>query len=296
MMTPDELQAFNEATNAVEEFKRALQKKADEKSIRLLLKQIDEGFVGGVKDLNGQLKETIGLLKDFIDTNNKTGEKIVSSIQDLTFSPNIKVEPKIDIPQSKINVQVPEIKIPTINVPKPEVTVNTPDIKFPEYPREMAVTGLAGLIKFIADAFKGIFQVEVQQSRDKPLNVILCDEKGNRYKAIGGGIMGAMVGGSGGGGGSANHRAMQPAIEEVSLTVQSTVYPYVIPAGTVRIDFRMRSTDYDVLYSWNNFSTYFTLPSGSVKTVAYVDLTGKTLYFKCADAASQTVEIETLKR
>lgn len=242
-------------------------------------------------------KDVLAMLQPFLEsiieqtkTTKEELQKIAESISIKVDSPSVTIEPPV-VNYTPPDIRLPEIKIPEIKVPA--INVPAPVVNIPEFPKEMTVTGLAGLIKTITDGLKGIFQVEVQQDRDKPLNVILCDEKGNHYKATGGG---GVVAGVVGPGNSAAHRAMQVAIETVALTVQSTAYPYTIPAGTQRMDFRLRSGDYVFLYSYDNFTNYFTLPAGSIKTIADVNLEGKTLYFKCTEAASQVIEIEILKR
>lgn len=289
-MTPQESQVLSEALNTIEELKQKLQGKANEKAVKTLLEEINTGFIKTLKSLADDLGAAVDAIRQTATENRLEKKDLIKAIQGIKIEPNVNVTtPEIKGAQ----VSIPPIKIPEIVVPKPQVTVNVPETKFPAYPKEMAVTGFAGMLKSIAEAFKGVFRVEVQQDRDKPLNVILCDDKGNHYKATGGG---GIVGGMVGAGNSAAHRAMQAAIATVTLTLQNTVYTYAVPKGTQRVDFRLRSGDYSLLYSYDNFTNYFTLPAGSIKTLSDVNLEDKTLYFKCADAASEVVEIETLKR
>jgi len=110
-------------------------------------------------------------------------QNIISAIK--VEAPSVSVDqPKIEVivPEIKVpeaNVNIPEIKLPKIVVPVPRVIVKPAEVKIP---KEMEVKGLKGLIKSIADALKQKPKIEFNQK--KPLNVILTDEKGKKYKAL----------------------------------------------------------------------------------------------------------------
>lgn len=140
-------------------------------------------------------KDLIFLLEPFlhqIAENSKiTREELKKIISEIKLEPpQVSVAPpKVNVTTPEVRVpdiKIPEIKIPIIKVPEPKVTVNVPEIKVPKaeikMPSEMKVEGGVEL--------KGI-------DRDKPLPVILTDEKGVFYKAIANLI---SQGGGGGGG------------------------------------------------------------------------------------------------
>lgn len=95
--------------------------------------------------------------------------------------PEIKV-PKIEIPEIKIpKIEVPEVKIPPIKIPEikmphikvPKLEVKIPEIKIPKIEVKMP------------DKIEVKGKVELDKiDRDNPLPVILTDEDGNFYKAI----------------------------------------------------------------------------------------------------------------
>lgn len=159
-------------------------------------------------------------------------------------TPDVKVpkidSPKVEIPEIKIpDINIPEIKLPVINIDtdkiskaiekafskikidSPEVKVNIPKIDIPKMkdivmPEEMKVSGDVGIT--------GI-------DRDKPLAVIIVDEKG-RYQKLS-----PKISVSGGGGTPITSNAYfngfsVPPYDYVSVTYPSaTTEQYVLRIG-----------------------------------------------------------------
>ncbi len=140
------------------------------------------------------------LLREIAQSSKMSATQLQSLISAIKVeAPQVNVEqPKIEVsvPEVKVpevNVRMPEIKLPKIVVPAPRVTVKAPEVNIP---KEMEIKGLKGLIKSISDALKQKPKLEFNQ--DKPLQVILTDEKGKQYKALttlvsGGGSRGVVT-------------------------------------------------------------------------------------------------------
>lgn len=148
----------------------------------------------------------------------------------------------------------------------------------------------SGTVEGISKVLAGLWAGGMTVRFNRPQQVILIDSKNGEPMGRGdfGGGGGMMIGPSQG------SRSERPKIETLDLTTGDVVYSYAVPNVALRMDFRLRSGDYNLMYSYDNFANYFTLPAGSVKTLADIKLTGMTLYFKCAES-SQVVEIETLR-
>jgi hypothetical protein len=149
----------------------------------------------------------------------------------------------------------------------------------------------AGTVEGIAKVLTGLWAAGITVKIKGMQQVVVIDPKTGKPMGkydFGGGGGGMMIGPSQG------SRSERPKIETLTLTNAGDVYSYAVPDVALRMDFRLRDSSYDLLYSYDNFTNYFTLPAGSVKTLADIKFTGMTLYFKCAQAA-QVVEIETLR-
>jgi hypothetical protein len=154
-----------------------------------------------IKSLGPAIIDAINPVLDEIARNSKfLKEELLSAIS------NIKINvPKSDVPQAQVDVRIPEIK-----VPEPKVTVNVPEIKVPKIPRpEVTVNFDASKIKIpdikIPDLkmpkemlVKGNVGIE-GNDRDKPMFVIMVDEKGQFVK------MAPNISVSGFGGGAASN-------------------------------------------------------------------------------------------
>lgn len=291
-MTEEEKQILKEAFDTIETLRILLQQKAGEKAVRTLLEEINAAFVGPFKNLTTDLQKAVKSLETIASANIIDKDALMKSIKDIKIDPQIKVEiPDIKVPKAEVEVKIPKIEIPEVKLPK--IDIKVPPMKFPEYPKEVAVKGIAGFFKSIIDAIKGTHKVDVGHGRDNPLPVILVDKptNGDFYKA-GMAIAGFGGGGSPGGG----KKSMGTILTEdiLTLTLQNTEYSYVLPNSVKALTFRLRSGNYDLRYSFQALSAgkYRTLASGSSYSRENVELDGKTLYFNCPDAAGEIVELE----
>ena len=83
-----------------------------------------------------------------------------------------------------------------------------------------------------------------------------------------------------------------PAIYNVTMTLADTEYSQALPTGTRALTFKNRGL-YDVKFSYTNGAsgtTYITIPAGMYYYEEQVNLTTKTVYFQCHQAA-QVFEI-----
>ena len=85
---------------------------------------------------------------------------------------------------------------------------------------------------------------------------------------------------------------LDPVQTTVALTVAGTEYSFTVPDGTKRLIFGLRSGSYSFQYGWATSALNFTVPAGVFRDVSDVHMNGKTLFIKCADASSQTLEVE----
>ena len=95
---------------------------------------------------------------------------------------------------------------------------------------------------------------------------------------------------------------MQGAV--VALMTKDTIYSQAIPANATNLKFQIRQGASILLYSWDNFSTYFTVPipaagaaannTGVVKMGANwrCSPNGQTLYVKDHSNSSTNLEVE----
>ena len=120
-------------------------------------------------------------------------------IEPVINTPEIKV-PEIKVPEVIVNYTAPDVIVPEIKVPTPIVNVPAPIVNV-DIPKTMEVTGFGSFVKAMFEIIKNQITVKLGGiDRDKPLPVILVDEKGMYYKAIsqligsggGGSIMGIM--------------------------------------------------------------------------------------------------------
>jgi len=155
--------------------------------------------------------------------------------------PNIEVKsPEVNVPE--IKVKVPDIKIPPVRVPTPQVTVKAPVVKIP---KEMEVKGLKGLIKSIGDALKQKPKIEFNQ--DKPMQVILTDNKGEPYKAL------TKIASSGGGRGVVTvQKATGSKIEQLLLEDVTKWYELTMPKSMVSLDMFLNLQGAKCYYRWDN--------------------------------------------
>lgn len=180
---------LKEAAEAVERAKEEIRNKRNEEDRKYILAALS--------------KDLMILLEPFLDqiarNSRITREEFKAILQEIKVeAPNVNVEqPRIEV--STPEVRVPEIKVPTIKVPPirvPDIKVPTPKVTV-KTPKQMEVKGLAGIVKTISGLFKKpIDVVWAGINRDNPVPVILTDEKGIHYRAVGGG--GVVSSGGGG--------------------------------------------------------------------------------------------------
>lgn len=180
------------ATNQIMDFKLKLMQKENEKSVRSLLTEINNSFIGRLTSLTSDLREAIVALGAIAQSSSITKDDILKAISNIKLEPQITVNsPDVIVPE----IRMPKIVIPTINVPKAEVEVKLPK----ESQRTQKPMEIKGMSDFI-EAVKKLNSPELKKgiNRDNPLHVILTDDKGNEYRASMG-IVGGMGGGSGAG-------------------------------------------------------------------------------------------------
>lgn len=104
-------------------------------------------------------------------------------IEPVINTPEIKV-PEIKVPEVIVNYTTPDVIVPEIKVPTPIVNVPAPIVNV-DIPKTMEVTGFGSFVKAMFEIIKNQITVKLGGiDRDKPLPVILVDEKGIYYKAI----------------------------------------------------------------------------------------------------------------
>lgn len=85
-----------------------------------------------------------------------------------------------------------------------------------------------------------------------------------------------------------------PTTDSVTLTLADTAYSYDFPAKTVQIGFQLRTQAYDLKYAYATNGVYIVVPAGSpggfINDIHTGDST-LTVYFKCADAAGQILDL-----
>lgn len=97
----------------------------------------------------------------------------------------IEINNQVEVNSPDVNI--PEIIIPEIKVPEPKVKIDIPKIDVPkvEMPKEMEVKGFMSFVKAVFEILKNQITVRLGGiDRDRPLPVILVDEKGRYYKAL----------------------------------------------------------------------------------------------------------------
>ena len=136
------------------------------------------------------------LLDKIADNSRMNREDMKDIIREIKVeAPIVNVAPpKIEVqtPKAEVKVEIPTLKIPEVKVKvsAPQVTVKPADLKMP---KEMQVKGMDKLLEKITEALNRKVEFDVG---NKPLNVILTDEKGQVYRAL----TKMVTGGSGGGG------------------------------------------------------------------------------------------------
>ena len=89
----------------------------------------------------------------------------------------------------------------------------------------------------------------------------------------------------------------------VTLTTAGTIYSIAIPANATNLKFQCRELTEIILYSWDNFTHYWTVPipaagaaANNTGVVQYTDMRispqGATLYFKDVSNSGKHVEVE----
>lgn len=99
-------------------------------------------------------------------------QRIEASVSNLkvTVTPNIQVNPKVDVPP----IKAPDVYLPAINVPEPRVTVNVPEIKIPEIkmPNIDALINAAGVIKgWDKSLYKHPLPVQIRDAEGNPVSL-----------------------------------------------------------------------------------------------------------------------------
>lgn len=83
-----------------------------------------------------------------------------------------------------------------------------------------------------------------------------------------------------------------PSTDTLTLTLQSTEYSFAVPSGTKILVIKMRTIDNDAIYGWATGALNITLAAGERRTIDNINLTDKTLYIRCNQAAGKVIEFE----
>jgi len=155
------------------DFNRKLKAELEQQAREKLAEEIKRQVAESIEEMVSEK------LSEIQSSNENFKNQVVEAIKEVTIDNQVDV----NVP----DVIVPKIEMPEINVPQPKVTVNVPEIKAPkvEMPKEIEVKGFVGFVKAIFEILKNQITVKIGGiDRDKPLPVILVDEKGIYYKAI----------------------------------------------------------------------------------------------------------------
>lgn len=155
------------------DFNRKLKAELEQQAREKLAEEIKRQVAESIEEMVSEK------LSEIQSSNENFKNQVVEAIKEVTIDNQVDV----NVP----DVIVPKIEMPEINVPQPKVTVNVPEIKAPkvEMPKEIEVKGFVGFVKAIFEILKNQITVKLGGiDRDKPLPVILVDEKGIYYKAI----------------------------------------------------------------------------------------------------------------
>lgn len=245
-------------------------------------------------------------LEEIVEKNLKDiSDRIESTIREVKFPDEFSVKkPSWYLPPyRKVFIE----NFDDVRFPRSFLIENLNEIRVPDFPKEISIRKPDWYKEQKFDfnqLISGIRKenVELYDSLVRVFDEFLRSEKGkiaNKVEVVN--FPPQVVGGGDGANfgvlstiRSNTSRPTTPLIVAVALTDAGTAYSYSIPTGTQEIEFKLRDVfANDLLYSWDNFSTYKTIPAGSTKNLKGVNLVGKTIYFKCA-TASQTVEVETI--
>lgn len=162
--------------------KEALDKALEtERRNKSLIASLGPAIVGTIQPVLDELRK---VFKDTIDEIKSTVASIkveTPIIPEITVPP-IKVElPTIIVPEPKVTVNVPEIKLPpfpeiklpTINVPEAKVTVKVPDIKIPDiiFPEELQTRGWLEVVGWDKGLLANPIPVQLRDAKGAPLNL-----------------------------------------------------------------------------------------------------------------------------
>lgn len=151
--------------------------------------------------------------------------------------------PAINVPEPKVTVKMPEIRIPEIKLP----AINVPETKveIPPFPEEMQIKGLKELVQQLLDAIQGMpmYNLWAEVARDNPIPVLLVTSDGKPYTARSSSVI------SGGGGGidveglPVGYAQVTVSTTAVGLTIPEGATSAVITVETDNIRWRDDATD-----------------------------------------------------
>ena len=184
----------------------------------------------------------------------------------------------------KIDVKVPEIKLPTINIPKQNtelienllqaLLIEMQKDKMPDYRESFDAFGAAIL-------------------ENKPKDEVTINPAQMK------GLMAALTNGGGMTTQGGNKSATDWKVEIVTIADADTEYEYTFPSNTVSWTLKLRGTTAITYYSHEtgvlpvsgDNSNYLTLPANGTRSQDNVEWGGKKMFIE-SDSASQVLEIE----
>jgi len=184
----------------------------------------------------------------------------------------------------KIDVKVPEIKLPTINIPKQNtelmenllqgLLIEMQKDKMPDYRESFDAFGAAIL-------------------ENKPKDEVTINPAQMK------GLMAALTNGGGMTTQGGNKSATDWQVDVVTITSADTEYEYVFPSSTVSWTLKLRGSSGVLYYSHEtgklpvsgNNTNYLTLPASGTRSQDNVEWGGKKMFLE-SDSAGQTLEIE----
>ena len=165
------------ALDSINKAKEAVANKRNEEDRKFIVSQIGNDLADILKPLMAE-----------IASNSKLNKQEIKRIID-----ELKIE-KIEVKSPNVNVNVPDVYVPEIKIPQIKLpAINVPPARFPD---TLKIAGLEESFKNIEKMANAKMTVEMSGiDRDKPLPVILTDDEGNFYKAIGEAMTTVMSGG-----------------------------------------------------------------------------------------------------
>lgn len=145
--------------NELQLAKEALDKAIEtEKRNRNLLASIGPAIIDSLRPFFREFN-------DLLKSNSRDLHDAISEIQ-------VNLPETINVPEPRVTVNVPELKVPHIVVPKPEVKVNVPPIKIPDLKWPDGKMPIEGWVRLMGVDTRNPLPVQLRDSNGKPVNLL----------------------------------------------------------------------------------------------------------------------------